>query len=117
VGKLRKVSKSIFINTLACPTLGWLQRHDEAKKEATIGDKFLIEQGIEIGNRARTLYPDGVFIEEKNPHIAAEITKNLIDNTETQIIYEGAFIFGDLVTRADILKREDDGGQYVGRGS
>jgi len=52
---MRNVSKEIFFNTLVCPTFGWLMRtkRDEITREPTLGEKFRIDQGIEIGKRAR----------------------------------------------------------------
>ena len=50
---MKSVSKQIFLNSLVCPTLGWLLRSDKVSKqitetELTLGERFRIEQGIEF---------------------------------------------------------------------
>lgn len=62
------VSKNIFLKAVTCPTLGWLIRmnKEEVRKEPTLGEKFRMEQGMEVGKRAREIYPDGVLIDDKN---------------------------------------------------
>ena len=48
---MRNVTKEIFLNAVACPTLGWLLRCDEStrqllKESRTLGAQFLMEQGL-----------------------------------------------------------------------
>ncbi len=105
---LQNISKEIFLKTLKCPTLGWLMRSGKIYKTPTLGEKFRMEQGIEIGRRARELYPDGILIEHTDTASALIETKNLIDNPNILIIFEATFSIDNFVAKADILKRKSD---------
>ena len=63
---MRKINKEIFLNTMVCPTLGWYHRSgkiDEIVPEPTKGQQFRLEQGREIGRRARELFVGGELVE------------------------------------------------------
>ncbi len=112
---MRNVSKAIFLNALVCPALGWLLRmsREEVSREPTLGEKFRMEQGIEIGRRARELYPDGVLIDKRNIVSASEKTKSLMDDPNTSAIFEGTFLIDGFAAKADVLKRKDDGWHLI----
>jgi len=103
----RNVTKNVFINALACPTLGWLLRVLEAKKPEppTLGETFRMEQGREIEMRARTLYPDGLLIEDSNPELAHKKTMSAIENRQVSAIFGATFLVDSFVTKADIIQR------------
>lgn len=108
---MKSVSKQIFLNALVCPTLGWLLRSGEIIKqiteaELTLGERFRIEQGIEIGRRARELYLGGLLIDEVDLVSASKKTKGFMNDPSISIIFEGAFLIDGFVARADILKRK-----------
>ena len=89
---MKSVSKQIFLNALVCPTLGWWLRLGEiARAELTAGEKFWIEQGIEIGRRARELYPEGLLIEDKWIKPASKKTEKAMNDPDIPVIFEGAF--------------------------
>ena len=102
---MRKISKSIFLNSIVCPKLGWLMRRKQVTQEPTLGEKFRIEEGNEIGMRARTLFPNGVLVDERNLISAVETTQDLINDPNISEIFEGTFSFGNYVTKADVLRR------------
>jgi len=101
------VTKNIFINTLACPTLGWLMRVMEAKKPEppTLGEIFRMEQGRDIEVRARSLYPGGLLIEDANLELSHKKTIGAIKNREVSAIFGATFLMDGFVTKADILQR------------
>ncbi len=108
---MKSVSKQIFLNSLVCPTWGWLLRSEEVAKQfaeaaLTPGERFRIEQGIEIGRRARELYPEGLLIDDMNIVSASKNTKSVMNNPNVSIIFEGAFLIDGFVARADILRRK-----------
>jgi hypothetical protein len=105
---MKNVTKEIFLNGIICPLLGWYIRNDVYREELSAGDKFRIEQGLEIGKRARALYPDGVLVSDLNPISAAEKTKELLKGG-TPVIFEGTFLKDNYVARADILRRTEEG--------
>jgi len=112
---MRNISKEIFLNALACPTLGWLMRmsKEEVFKGPTLGERFRMEQGMEIGKRARELYPDGVIIVDKNIASASEKTKSLMEDPNVPALFEGTFFIDGFITKADILKRKDGGWHMI----
>jgi len=115
---MKSVSKQIFLNALVCPTLGWLERSGEVAKqitgvELTLGERFRIEQGIEIGRRARELYPNGLLIHDMDITSASKKTKSVMSDPNVSIILEGAFLIDGFVARADILKRRGKGWQLI----
>lgn len=110
----KNVSKQIFLNALTCPTLGWLLRSWQTKRaEFSLGQRFFIEQGVDIGRRARELYPEGLLIEDRWMKPASEKTERAMNDPAVPVIFEGAFATGGLVCRADILKRNDAGWHLI----
>jgi hypothetical protein len=89
------------MNGLQCLRLLWLvvnspKQIPEPDKET----QFIFEQGHEIGNYAKKLFPDGVeVLRDRN---SVEATKKLITKRET--IFEGAFSFNSTFAKPDILK-------------
>lgn len=110
---MRNVSKDIFLDSIICSSLGWLERNDKFIKTTTLGDKLRMEQGLEIGKRARELYPNGILINNKDMNSAIEKTKNLMENPDVKIILEATFSIDGFVTKADILKKENNGWHMI----
>lgn len=115
---MKNMSKDIFLKALACPALGWLLRSEQYIKELsdeslTLADKFRIEQGIEIENRARQLFPTGIPVDEKRMQLAAEKTKELVNDPDTTVIFNGAFFSDGFSTRTDVLRRKGKEWQLV----
>lgn len=110
---MQNVSKNIFLNALACPTLGWLIRAGKILKTPTLSERFRIEQGMKVGRRARELYPDEILIDDKDIVSASKKTKSLMNHPNIPIIFEGVFLFGSFTAKADILKRKDNGWHMI----
>jgi len=110
---MRNVSKAIFLNALVCPTLGWLMRNEEICRVPTLGERFHMEQGMEIGMRARELYPNGFLMDDTDMMSASKKTKNLMNDPNVSIILEGAFLIDSFAAKADILKRKRDGWHMI----
>lgn len=89
---MRNVSKVIFLNAIVCPTLGWLMRSRHVSKTLTLGERFRMEQGLEVGRRARELDPEGVLIDDPDISSASKKTKSLIGDSNISTILEGAFL-------------------------
>ena len=112
------VSKAIFLNALVCPALGWLMRSGRITKRfnetmLTLGEKFRIEQGIEIGRRARELYPDGFLADDMDIESASRKTRSLMSDPNISVIFEGAFLVDGFAAKADILKRKDSSWRLI----
>jgi hypothetical protein len=107
------VSKQIFLDALVCPTLGWLSRCEENfGAELTLGERFRIEQGIEIGRRARSLYPGGKLT-SLNMEVALKETRQALADASVSAVFEGAFLADSFAARADMLVRTDEGWHLV----
>lgn len=118
VGKMKNISKEVFLNTLACPSLGWLLRSEDdivqlSYESLSPGEQFRMEQGIEIGRRARGLYPDGYLISRRNIIAAAEETQALMRKSDTSVIFEATFLVDDYAAKADILIEEGKGWHLI----
>ena len=108
---MRNVTKEIFLNTMVCPTLGWLIRirgRQAVLGEPSLDQQFRMEQGGEVHERARRLYPDGILISDSNFKSAVARTESLMNNPDIDVIMEGAFFASGCATRADILKRDGE---------
>ncbi len=110
---MRNVSKQVFLNALICPALGWISQCDDAfGAELTLGERFRIEQGLEVGRRARSLYPGG-RLTSLNFEAALGETKGALADTSVPAIFEGAFLIDNFAARADVLVRADEGWRLV----
>jgi len=108
-----KVSKDIFLAAMDCPVVGWLKRSGHLKEIPTLGDELRMEQGMDIGRRARSLYPRGILGEDGPGKTAHELTNELLGNPRVTVIFEGYFLLEDFVARADILIKREDGWHMV----
>lgn len=110
---MKNITKDIFLNTLACPTLGWLLRHEQATTESSNADRLRALEGEEIGRRARLQRAPGVHVETPDMTHAVEATARAMADPKVKIIYEAAFRVGPYATRADILVRGRKGWTLV----
>lgn len=111
---MRNTTKKIFLEGLICHRRAWYKRFQSySDSSLSLGDLFRIEQGREIEERARTLYPDGVLVEEETTQDAANVTKILMGNPEISSVFEGAFVVDSIVARADILTRKEKGWHVI----
>jgi hypothetical protein len=114
--KKRNVSKQIFLNSIACPTYGWLMRSGRLDKEIgelTLGEKFRIEQGFEIQRIARTLYPQGILVDDHDLDSAVKRTSRLLNDTNVFTIFEATFLVDGCAAKTDILQRTDAAWEMV----
>lgn len=97
------ISKSKYLAGLQCPKLLW--HHFNAKEKIPAPDaaaQALFDQGHDVGEWAKKLYPSGVEVEwEKGFTYTLQRTKELISSRST--IFEGSFIAPHAYARADIL--------------
>ncbi len=102
------ITKNIFLNTLFCRTFGWRLANGKIPKELSPTTLFRMEEGKEIGRRARAMFPEGVFVRETEYVTAAKRTAECLREHSCRNIFEGAFLFENFITRADILTRATD---------
>ncbi len=107
---MKNITKSIFLNAVACPTLGWLLRNQkiDTTQNLTLSQKFRMEQGLDIGKRARTIFPKGILVDDWNVDSAAKKTAELMNKPEVSTIFEATFLDDPFVAKADVLQREGE---------
>ncbi len=111
---MKNITKNIFLNAITCPTLGWLMRTGaDVKQTLTLGEILRIEQGNEVGQRARGLYPEGILVKNIDLVAASKETWELISDPCVSVIFEGTFLVDGYVAKTDILKRSDDGWHMI----
>ncbi len=106
------VTKNLFLNTYACPTYGWYLKSSDSTEPSPLPEKLRMEEGIEVHNRARKLFPEGRLISGENI-TAYELTQKMLKNRECSVILEGTFITDGYITKADILIREPKGWKII----
>lgn len=100
-----RLTKRLFLSWKTCPRQGWLLLHRTGSADLSLGEQFRIEQGIEIGKKARELFPEGILIEQKATGDAARRTQELLADPSVHTLFEAAFRYGDYTARADVLVR------------
>jgi hypothetical protein len=102
------LTKSRFRLALECPT----KLHYAANPERYPSNKaeddllqFLAEGGLQIGEYAKRLHPDGVEVTDHDHDAQLARTAELMQR-HTVTIFEAAFAAGDLFIRADILRKQ-----------
>lgn len=105
------LSKSTFIKGLQCRKALYLYKNRYFLRDPLSPEqraKFI--RGTQVGIFARELFPGGADASPKTHFQMArsvEKTKELIDGGVTDVIYEAAFSFDDVVVALDILYREN----------
>ena len=98
------LSKSDWLAAQQCLAAAWfgLRAASTPPNEAGL---FRMQQGQEIGSRARELYPNGIFVSGSGGKTPAEITQALVADASVETLFEAAFRTGPFVAKADILRR------------
>ncbi len=101
----RRITKSIFLSAVQCPTLAWYEARKE-RELLTAGEQLRIKEGKEIGQRARALFPGGFLVDERDFSSAVTATQRLIQGEAPPALFEPAFLAAPMVARADVLVRD-----------
>jgi predicted RecB family nuclease len=107
------ISKEVFLNARACPTLGWYLRNHLTQTSPSEGDLFRMEQGKEIGKLARTVFPGGHFIRNGTNEATASRTQDAIADGRIDVAFESTFVVGNYVAKPDILLRDGNGWRVI----
>lgn len=95
------ISKSRYMRGLQCLRLLWVEINSPQElPEIDEHQQFIFDQGNEIGDYAKILFPDGVEIPGDGNFI--ETTKQFVSRRNT--IFEGAFSHKGTFAKVDILK-------------
>ncbi|MDD5313103.1 MAG: DUF2779 domain-containing protein [Dehalococcoidia bacterium] len=102
------LSKTNFLYGLQCHKYFWklLYAREEIPPvdEAT---QFIFDQGHEVGNLAKKLFPDGIDIPTDDFQASIRITKEQLSSGRP--LFEANMVAGDICCRVDILNPAGDG--------
>lgn len=115
---VHKLSKSQYCKGRKCLKRVWLYNN---RRELAYGSPaeeqapgsfqaHLFEQGHKVGTLARTLFPNGVLIEEDHTQSSAAIekTREQLD-AGAKVLFEAAIVFDNVLIRIDVMRVQDDG--------
>lgn len=103
------ISKSNYTSAKQCYKRLWLQKHQPEDAEIDEATKKRFNTGQIVGKCARALLPEGVLVEyDHNIFNMTKITKELL-HSKTNVIYEAAFIYKNLIAICDIVVVTDEG--------
>ncbi len=93
---MKKISKSDYTTSLKCLNTVWHKFNDKSKLPSLEG-KFILERGVEFGELAQELYPDGILINSarSNYYNAPSETKNAMNQNKPifkQVLLQTNFI-------------------------
>jgi predicted RecB family nuclease len=104
------VSKSLFVAGCRCLKRLHLLVHKSSLAGNLDATEFaIIEQGRQVGELARELFPGGVLVQAASLAEAIHITRELLARPDLPAIFEGAFEYGGVYVRVDILQCRKDG--------
>ena len=102
------LSKSKYLVGLQCPTLLWT--HYNAKEELPEVDsrtQAIFDQGHEVGELAKQLFPGGIDVEWELSF--KDVLKASSDSLKLRVpLFEAGFLSNDTYARVDILNPVDD---------
>jgi len=108
------LSKSRLLVHRQCPKRLWLQIHQPKLLPVTdAATQARFNTGHQVGEIARSLYPDGVLIETDDLQQALRETAKVLATSPTLPIFEATFEHDGVLVRADLLLPEDAGYRLV----
>ncbi len=102
------LTKLDFKRWMTCPTSayhGWCDLKSKTDDDAFLA--FLAEEGRIIGRAAQRLFDKGLFIEEKSPQKADNLTRQMLSNGDCTL-FEACVTHKNYVVRPDILVKRGD---------
>ncbi len=102
------LTKSNFIAGLQCEKRLWLEKFDREKQKRTEAETFRMQEGVRVGELARSLYPNGVLIKQPawEQQQAVEATQRHLSDG-ANVLFESAFTSGEYAVRIDILRKKN----------
>ena len=103
------LTKTKFISGLICEKRLYLDKYKNSlASPLSASELAIIEESNKIGELARDKYSGGVLIKDLDPNNALLATDQALNCSESNAIFEPAFVFNDVYIRADILLRHND---------
>lgn len=107
------ISKTTFLQFQICPKDTWLRQHKPELLEKfvlTEFEKHLFEQGNEVEEQARQLFPNGVLVTATDDEAVEETRRLMAEGTET--IFQATFIADGFYTKCDVLRPSVERGSW-----
>jgi len=106
--KRRLLSKSKYLNGLQCPRYLWLLFNDKDKiPEPDVSTQHVFDEGHQIGELARQLFPDGIDL--SNEDFIGNLNKTRESLSNRSPLFEPGFYVDGYFSRLDILNPVGDG--------
>lgn len=106
------MTKSDFLAGMECRMRLWFAAHppDNLPGPGPV-EIYRMKSGIEVGREAWNLFPGGRSAENGDGNQAEnlETTMRLVEDENVPAIFEGSFLFDNILIRADILQRLNGG--------
>lgn len=103
----KPLTKTLYLTGLDCPRKMWFEAYDPAEPGADV--QWQMEQGKKVGKRAQKEFPNGDSIRGPTREAALEKTQEALKRREGPL-FEPAFLYEDLLVRADVLRPATSGG-------
>lgn len=108
-----KLSKSKLLSYRQCPKRLWLQTHRPELAEVDDATSAIMASGTEVGEVFRSLYPNGVLIDDDTLWDAVTSTRDALWSDPRKPIFEATFEASDVLVRIDMLAPVDEGYDLV----
>jgi len=107
---LARLTRQSFLNSVACPRLGWFSRLESpplqlVSEQGTLAERFQGDEQREVHSRARGLFADATMVTRQAYEAAWWQTQDLLDRPSTTAILDAAFGTSNCRARADALVR------------
>jgi CRISPR/Cas system-associated exonuclease Cas4 (RecB family) len=108
------LSKSKVMYAFQCPRRLWLEVKRPQLAQSTQQAAHVMQLGNDIHETARTLFPNGMLIENVDDlKIALRETQAILKNSPGTPVFEGAFTHNGVLIRADMLFPDPSGARLV----
>lgn len=104
------LTKSKILLYLQCPRRLWLHEHRRSLETTSKTTDARMRDGNDVGEVARSLYPDGVMVQSLKSDDALAETQTTLSKSPRRPLFEAAFTANGVLVRADILI--PDGASY-----
>lgn len=103
------INKTVFLNYISCPTLGWKTKRGMLARLSGLNNDLLTLEGRNVHKLSRSLFPDAVNAQKRDIESSCAHTSELLQNPENKTILEASFVTGGYSVRADAIRRLEDG--------
>ena len=105
-----RLSKSKLMSGWQCPKRLWLELNGSGNIEYSAETERVFAVGNAVGEMARRQFPDGILIEhDRDMRAALAATAGHLDEPEPVTLFEATLKADDVLVRADVLERDENG--------